>query len=366
VYDVTLIPGDGIGPEVMGAARAALEATGVRFNWQVEHAGAEVLDREGTPLPERVIEAIRRTRLAFKGPVTTPVGTGFRSVNVALRKALDLYAAVRPARSYPGTAARFGHVDIVVVRENTEDVYAGIEFGYQDQNTRELIEWINGHGHADVREDVGVSIKLISRFGTERVVRYAFEYARGNGRRRVTAVHKANIMKSSDGLFLSVAREVAAAYPDVQFDDLIVDNLCAQLVQHPEMFDVLVLPNLYGDIVSDLCAGLTGGLGIAPGANIGTEAAMFEPVHGSAPTIAGLNVANPTAAILSGVLLLRHVGESEAAGRLEQAVIDLLRDGEVRTADLPHGMETRVVGTDEFTRAVIAQMHQSSPHPGAP
>jgi isocitrate dehydrogenase (NAD+) len=352
-YDVTLIPGDGIGPEVMGAARRALEATGVRFNWQVEEAGAAVLEREGTPLPERVIDAIRRTGLAFKGPVTTPVGTGFRSVNVALRKALDLYAAVRPARSYPGTSARFGHVDIVVVRENTEDVYAGVEFGYQDERTRELIDWINHHGYANVREDVGISIKLISRFGTERVVRYAFDYARRNARRKVTAVHKANIMKSSDGLFLAIAREIAEQYGDIQFDDMIVDNLCAQLVQHPEMFDVLVLPNLYGDIVSDLCAGLTGGLGIAPGANIGTAAAMFEPVHGSAPNIAGLGVANPTAAILSGVLMLRHIGEHDAAGRLEQAVVDVLRDGEVRTADLPHGMETRVVGTQEFTDAVI-------------
>ncbi|MHB8576927.1 MAG: isocitrate/isopropylmalate dehydrogenase family protein, partial [Dehalococcoidia bacterium] len=271
-YDVTFIPGDGIGPEVMAAAQEALEATGVRFSWHNAEAGAAVLEREGTPLPEHVIEAIRGTRLAFKGPITTPVGIGFRSVNVSLRKALDLFAAVRPARSYPGTGARFGHVDIVVVRENTEDVYAGVEFGYQDPRTDELIHWITTHGYADVREDVGVSIKLISRFGTERVVKYAFEYARKNARRKVTAIHKANIMKSSDGLFLAVAREIAQRYPDISFDDMIVDNLCAQLVQHPEMFDVLVLPNLYGDIVSDLCAGLSGGLGIAPGANIGAEA----------------------------------------------------------------------------------------------
>jgi isocitrate dehydrogenase (NAD+) len=356
VYPVTLIPGDGIGPEVMGAARRVLEATGVRFDWQLEEAGAAVLEREGTPLPDRVIDAIRRTRLALKGPVTTPVGTGFRSVNVGLRKALDLYAAVRPARSYPGTGARFGHVDIVVVRENTEDVYAGIEFGYQDQRTADLIHWIDTHGYANVREDVGVSIKLISRFGTERVVRYAFEYARANGRRKVTAVHKANIMKSSDGLFLQIAREIAAEYADIGFDDMIVDALCAQLVQHPEVFDVLVLPNLYGDIVSDLCAGLTGGLGIAPGANIGVDAAMFEPVHGSAPNIAGRDLANPTAAILSGMLMLRHIGETVAADRIENAVREVLRDGEVRTADLPHGMETRVVGTQEFTDAVIARL----------
>ena len=356
VYEVSLIPGDGIGPEVMSAACAVLEATGVPFRWLVQEAGAAVLEREGTPLPDRVIESIRRTGLAFKGPVTTPVGTGFRSVNVSLRKALDLYAAVRPARSYPGTGSRFGHVDIVVVRENTEDVYAGVEFGYDEQSTHDLVAWITQHGYADVREDVGISIKLISRFGTLRVVRYAFEYARRNGRRRVTAVHKANIMKSSDGLFLSIAREVAAEYAEIQFDDLIVDNLCAQLVQHPEMFDVLVLPNLYGDIVSDLCAGLTGGLGIAPGANIGTAAAMFEPVHGSAPTIAGKDVANPTAAILSGVLLLRHIGEVDAAERLQRAVTDVLRDGEVRTADLPHSMETQVVGTHAFTGAVLDRL----------
>jgi isocitrate dehydrogenase (NAD+) len=355
-YEVTLIPGDGIGPEVMTAACQVLDATGVRFDWQMEQVGAEVLEREGTPLPEHVIDAIRRTRLAFKGPATTPVGTGFRSVNVALRKALDLYAAVRPSKSYPGTGSRFGHVDIVVVRENTEDVYAGIEFAYQDQRTEELIQWINTHGYADVREDVGVSIKLISRFGTERVVRYAFEYARRNGRRRVTAVHKANIMKSSDGLFLKVAGDVARQFEDIQFDDLIVDNLCAQLVQHPEMFDVLVLPNLYGDIVSDLCAGLSGGLGVAPGANIGTEAAMFEPVHGSAPNIAGRDVANPTAAILSGALMLRHLGETDAAQHIETAVAEVLREGRVRTGDLPHGMETQVVGTTEFTQAVIEQL----------
>jgi isocitrate dehydrogenase (NAD+) len=354
--EVTLIPGDGIGPEVMAAARRVLDATGVAIDWQVEQVGTAVLEREGTPLPERVVDAIRQTGVALKGPVTTPVGTGFRSVNVALRKALDLYAAVRPARSYPGTDSRFGHVDIVVVRENTEDVYAGIEFAYEDPSTEALIRWIDAHGYADVREDVGISIKLISRFGTERVVRYAFEYARRNGRRRVTAVHKANIMKSSDGLFLDVAREVAAGFADISFDDLIVDNLCAQLVQHPETFDVLVLPNLYGDIVSDLCAGLTGGLGIAPGANIGAHAAMFEPVHGSAPTIAGKGVANPTAAILSGALLLRHVGEGEAGARVEAAITEVLRDGRVRTGDLPHGMETQVVGTAEFTDAVIEQL----------
>jgi isocitrate dehydrogenase (NAD+) len=359
-YPVTLIPGDGIGPEVIEAARRALEATGLCFDWRYQEAGAAVLEREGTPLPERVIASIRETGVALKGPITTPVGTGFRSVNVALRKALDLYAAVRPARSYPGTGARHGHVDLVVVRENTEDVYAGIEFGCGESETRDLLDRIRAYGFADVREDAGVSIKLISRYGSERIVRFAFEYARANGRRKVTAVHKANIMKSTDGLFLQVAREVAREYPAIAFEDIIVDALCAQLVQHPEAFDVLVLPNLYGDIVSDLCAGLAGGLGLAPGANIGPAAAMFEPVHGSAPNIAGRDLANPTAAILSGVMMLRHLGERAAADRLEAAVVAVLREGRVRTADLPHGMETHVVGTREFTDTVIAALPPAS------
>jgi isocitrate dehydrogenase (NAD+) len=363
-YEATLIPGDGIGPEVSEAARRAIDATGVRIRWDVQTAGAAVVDEEGTPLPDRVIESIRRTRICFKGPVTTPVGTGFRSVNVALRKALDLYAAVRPVKSYPGTPSRYGHVDMVVIRENTEDVYAGIEFDYKAENTEKLIAFIEHELGMDLREDVGVSIKLISRFGTERVVRFAFEYARKNNRRKVTAVHKANIMKASDGLFLAVAREVAAGYPDIQFNDLIVDNAAAQLVLRPETFDVLVLPNLYGDIISDLTSGLIGGMGLAPGSNIGENGAMFEPVHGSAPDIAGQDRANPTAAILTGVLMLRYLDETDAADRLERAVAEVLREGRVATADLPRRPYGRLVGTREFTDAVIEALtdtHRAQP-----
>ena len=355
-YEATLIPGDGIGPEVTEAARRAIDATGVRIRWDVQTAGAAVMETEGTPLPDRVLESIRRTRLCFKGPVTTPVVSGFRSVNVALRKALDLYAAVRPAKSYPGTPSRYGHVDLVVIRENTEDVYAGVEFEYGASNTDKLVRFVETELGMDLREDVGVSIKLISRFGTERVVRFAFEYARKNRRRKVVAVHKANIMKSSDGLFLSVAREVAAGYPDIQFGDLIVDNAAAQLVLRPETFDVLVLPNLYGDIISDLTSGLIGGMGLAPGANYGEEGAMFEPVHGSAPDIAGQDRANPTAAILSGVLMLRYLDETEAADRLEHAISEVLREGHVATADLPRRPYGRLVGTRAFTDAVIEEL----------
>ncbi len=355
-YEVTLIPGDGIGPEVTRAAQRVIEAAGIAVRWEEQPTGAAVAEREGTPLPDRVLDSIRRTKVALKGPVTTPVGTGFRSVNVALRKALDLYAAVRPAKSYPGTPARFGHVDIVVIRENTEDVYAGIEFDYGSPVTGSLVQWVERNTNIDLSDDVGVSIKLISRHGSERVIRFAFEYARRNHRRRVVAVHKANIMKSSDGLFLQVAREVAAHYPDIGFGDLIVDNLCAQLVQRPEAFDVLVLPNLYGDIVSDLTAGLVGGLGLAPGANFGVEAAMFEPVHGSAPDIAGQDKANPTATILTAVLLLRHLGEDAAAARIERAVTEVLRDGAVVTGDLPRRPHGRTVGTIEFTDALIAEL----------
>ena len=357
-HRVTLIPGDGVGPELSEATRRVLEATGVEFDWDVQEAGADVVDRYGTPLPEPVLASIRETRVAIKGPITTPVGSGFRSVNVALRKELDLYACLRPCKWYPGVRSRYEGVDIVIVRENTEDLYAGIEFEQGSDDAEELIRWIETKGGKLRWPDAGISIKPISVTGTRRIFEFAFDYARKNGRRKVTAVHKANIMKSSDGLFLAIAREVAALYPDVLFDDMIVDNLCAQLVQHPEMFDVLVLPNLYGDIVSDLCAGLSGGLGIAPGANIGAEAAMFEPVHGSAPNIAGRDLANPTAAILSGVLMLRHLGEHTAANRVDEAVRNVLRDGDVRTADLPHGMETRVVGTREFTQAVIDEMER--------
>jgi len=327
-YRVTLIPGDGIGPELAEATRRVLDASGVGFEWDVEEAGEAVMAAEGTPLPERVLDSVRRNGLGLKGPITTPVGEGFRSVNVGLRQALDLYANLRPARSLPGVVTRYDGVDLVIVRENTEDLYAGIEHR--------------------VGPDAAESIKIITRGASERIARFAFEYAAANGRRKVTAVHKANIMKLSDGLFLEACRTVAADYADrIEFEDRIVDNMCMQLVQKPELYDVLVLPNLYGDIVSDLAAGLVGGLGVAPGANIGTNAAVFEPVHGSAPKYAGQDRADPTAMILSGVLLLRHVGEIAAAERVELALRTVLAEGRHVTRDLGGG-----AGTSEMATAI--------------
>jgi isocitrate dehydrogenase (NAD+) len=332
-HPVTLIPGDGIGPEIAAAARTVLEATGVGFDWHVVDAGEGVMAQYGTPLPDHVLDSIRRDRVALKGPITTPVGERFRSVNVALRQALGLYANVRPARSMKGLATRYEDVDLVIVRENTEDLYAGIE-------------------HM-VGRDAAESIKIITREASERIARYAFEYAIANGRRKVTAVHKANIMKLSDGLFLESCRTVAATYEGrgIEFEDRIVDNMCMQLVQKPEQYDVLVLPNLYGDIVSDLAAGLVGGLGVAPGANIGPEAAVFEPVHGSAPKHAGLDKANPTALVLSGALMLRHLGETAAAERVETAVRDVIAEGRTVTYDLGG-----TAGTAAFGAAVAAQV----------
>ena len=330
---MTLIPGDGIGPELADAARGVLEATGIGFEWDVQQAGEATIASEGTPLPDRVIESIRRNGVAIKGPITTPVGTGFRSVNVGLRQALELYANVRPARSMRGLESRFENVDLVIVRENTEDLYAGIEH--------------------KVGSDAAESIKIITRAASQRIARYAFEYAVRNGRRKVTAVHKANIMKLSDGLFLESAQQVAAEYAGrVEFEDRIVDNMCMQLVQKPDLYDVLVLPNLYGDIVSDLAAGLVGGLGVAPGANIGERAAVFEPVHGSAPKYAGQNKANPTALILSGALMLRHLGETDAADAVERAVRDVIAEGATVTYDLGG-----TAGTREFAAQVAARVH---------
>jgi isocitrate dehydrogenase (NAD+) len=325
-HRITLIPGDGIGPELAEATRHVLDATGVGFDWEVVDAGEAVMAEYGTPLPDHVIESIRRNRVALKGPITTPVGEGFRSVNVALRQALALYANVRPARSMKGLETRYEDVDLVIVRENTEDLYIGIE-------------------HM-VGRDAAESIKIITREASERIARYAFEYAIANGRHKVTAVHKANIMKLSDGLFLESCRTVAAQYEGrgVEFEDRIVDNMCMQLVQKPDLYDVLVLPNLYGDIVSDLAAGLVGGLGVAPGANIGLDAAVFEPVHGSAPKYAGLDRSNPTALILSGALMLRHLGELDAATRVEDAVRDVIADGRVKTYDLGGTAGTRAFG----------------------
>lgn len=302
-YNVTLIPGDGIGPEVSEAMKRVLEATGVSFQWDVAEAGADVIDKYGTPLPESVIESVRKNKVAIKGPVTTPVGSGFRSVNVALRKALDLYACVRPCKTYPGVPSLYSNVDMVVVRENTEDLYAGVEFEKGAPETAQLIKLAAEAKRGIVREDSGISLKTISESGSRKIIRYAFDYARSYKRKKVTALHKANIMKFSDGLFLAVARDVAKDYPDIEFEDRIIDNMTMQLVKKPTQFDVIVAPNLYGDIISDLCAGLVGGLGVAPGANIGDEVAVFEPTHGSAPKYVGQNKVNPMAMMLSGMLI---------------------------------------------------------------
>jgi isocitrate dehydrogenase (NAD+) len=356
-HRVTLIPGDGIGPELTEATRRVLESTGVELEWDAQDAGADVMDRYGgNPLPDQVLASIERNGVALKGPITTPVGTGFRSVNVTLRKTLDLFGQVRPCKSYRGVRSRYEDVDLIVVREATEDLYAGIEYEEGSNEARELIEWVGRH-EGRIREDSGISIKPISISGTRRIFEFAFDYARKNGRRKVTAVHKANIMKFSDGLWLRVAREVAEEHPGIEFDDRIVDNLCMQLVQRPEEYDMLVLPNLYGDIVSDLCAGLVGGLGLAPGANFGTKAAVFEPTHGSAPKYAGLNKANPMAMILSGVLMLRHLDEMEAANRLEAAIADVIAEGKSVTYDMkPTRDDPTAVGTSEVADAIIDKL----------
>lgn len=337
-YRVTLIPGDGTGPELVAATRRVLEATGLVFDWDVQQAGAEVMEQYGTPLPDAVLDSIRANKVALKGPITTPIGTGFRSVNVAIRKLLDLYANVRPARSMVGVPTSYENVDVIVVRENTEGLYAGIE-------------------HDVIPDQAAESIRIITRRGAERIVRFAFEYARANDRRMVTAVHKANILKLTDGLYLKVAREVAAEYPEIVFNDRIVDNMSMQLVQRPHEYDVLVCPNLFGDIVSDLASGLVGGLGVAPGANIGHELAVFEPVHGSAPKYAGKNRVNPTATILSGVLMLRHLGEPDAADRVQKAIQHVVAEGRYVTYDLkPARDDPTAVGTKEMADAIIAAM----------
>jgi len=356
-HSVTLIPGDGIGPELSEATRRVLESTGVELEWDVQEAGADVMDKHGgNPLPDHVLESIERNGVALKGPITTPVGGGFRSVNVTLRKTLDLFGQVRPCKSYRGVRSRYEDVDLIIVREATEDLYAGIEYEEGSDDARELIDWVGKHD-GKIREDSGISVKPISVSGTRRIFEFAFDYARKNGRRKITAVHKANIMKFSDGLWLRVAREVAEEHPGIEFDDRIVDNLCMQLVQRPEEYDMLVLPNLYGDIVSDLCAGLVGGLGLAPGANFGTKAAVFEPTHGSAPKYAGLNKANPMAMILSGVLMLRHLDEMEAANRLEAAIADVIAEGKSVTYDMkPTRDDPTAVGTSEVADAIIDKL----------
>jgi isocitrate dehydrogenase (NAD+) len=354
-HRVVLIPGDGTGPELTEATRRVLEATGVEFDWEVRQAGADVMEQYGgNPLPDETLEAVRAAGVALKGPITTPVGTGFRSVNVGLRKSLDLYAQVRPCKTYPGVRTRFENVDLVVIRENTEDLYAGIEFEQGSAEAHELIDWIEQRSKSRIRKDSGLSVKPISVTGTRRIVQFAFDYARRNGRRKVTAVHKANIMKFSDGLYLEVAREVAAENDDVEFEDRIVDNMSMQLVQRPEEYDVLVCPNLYGDVLSDLCAGMIGGLGLAPGANFGEEIAIFEPTHGSAPKYAGQNKVNPMAQILSGMLMLRHLGEDGAAGRLEEAIAEVIAEGRSVTYDMkPTRNDPSAVGTSEVADALI-------------
>ena len=357
-HRVTLIPGDGTGPELTDATRRVLEATGVEFDWDVREAGADVMEKYGgNPLPDEVLDAIRETGVALKGPITTPIGGGFRSVNVALRKSLDLYAQVRPCKTYPGVRTRFEDVDLIVVRENTEDLYAGIEYEQGSEEAQELIDWIKSKGGKLAHEDAGISIKPISISGTRRIVQFAFDYARRNGRRKVTAVHKANIMKFSDGLYLRVAQEVAAENDDIDFDDRIVDNMCMQLVQRPEEYDVLVLPNLYGDVLSDLCAGMIGGLGLAPGANFGEGIAIFEPTHGSAPKYAGQNKVNPMAELLSGMLMLRHLDEDDAADTLEQAIAEVIREGKNVTYDMkPTRDDPTAVGTSEVADAIIEKL----------
>ena len=356
-HEVTFIPGDGTGPELMQAARRALEATEVQFVWDVQQAGLDEFSRHGNPLPPATLDSLRRTRVGIKGPTTTPVGSGFRSVNVALRKELDLYTCLRPCKAYEGVRTRFPGLDIVIVRENTEDVYTGIEYQEGTPQAARMIALIGELG-AGVRSDSGISIKPISRFGSERIVEAAFAYAKRNRRRRVTAVHKANIMKFTDGLFLEVARKVASRHPEVEFGDIIIDNLANQLMQWPQDYDVLVLPNLYGDVVSDLGAGMIGGLGLAGGANIGEEAAVFEATHGSAPKYAGLDKVNPTALMLSGVYMLRYLGEDDAAARLEHAIAEVIRKGERVTFDLKEDRnDPTAVGTSEFADAVIEELN---------
>ncbi len=358
-YQVTLIPGDGIGPELAEATKLCIEATGVSIEWDVQEAGVDVMERLGTPVPDSVIESCRRTKVALKAPITTPVGTGFRSVNVYLRQALDLYACVRPCKHFPGVRTYFADskVDLVIVRENTEDLYFGCEFEKGKSETADIIAEIKRLNGKDIRPYSGLSIKAISTTGTTRIVKYAFEYARKHGRKKVTAVHKANIMKFSDGLYLRVAREVAEENGDIEFDDRIVDNMCMQLVQRPEEYDVLVLPNLYGDILSDLCAGMIGGLGLAPGANFGDEVAVFEPTHGSAPKYAGQNKVNPMAMMLSGMLMLRHLEETEAADRLERAIAEVIAEGRSVTYDMKRSRDDpTAVGTSEVADAIVERM----------
>jgi isocitrate dehydrogenase (NAD+) len=357
---ITLIPGDGIGPEITRAMVKVVEATGIDIKWDIVNAGAEVYEKEGTVLPESVINSLKNNRVGIKGPITTPVGVGFRSVNVAMRKLFNLYACVRPCKSYLGVKSRYSDIDLVIIRENTEDLYSGIEFEKGKVETEELISFIKEKKDLEIRSDSGISIKPISVSASEDIIRFAFEYARKNNRKKVTGVHKANIMKYSDGLFLEVFKKIASEYDDIESEDRIIDNMCMQLVQKPELYDVIVLPNLYGDIISDLAAGLVGGLGVAPGGNIGKDIALFEPTHGSAPKYKGQNKVNPTAIMLSAVLMLKYIGEEEHADLLENAIAENIREGKYVTYDLkPDRNDPTAVGTDEFANAIAEKIKKA-------
>ncbi len=356
-YQISLLPGDGIGPEVAEATRRVLDATGVSFDWEVCAAGLDAFESTGELLPQATLDSIRKNGVGLKGPITTPVGSGFRSVNVALRQELNLYANLRPGKSIKGVQSRFEDIDLVVVRENTEDTYAGVEFDTGTPEAAEVIKTINANSKKQLADNSAVTIKMITPEASERIVRYAFEYAKANGRKKVTAVHKANIMKFTDGLFLKVAEQVSKDYPEIEFDDRIVDNMCMQLMQKPELYDVLVMPNLYGDIVSDVVAGMIGGLGVAPGGNIGADGAVFEPIHGSAPSHAGKNVANPVAMLLSGAMMLRHLGEQDAAERVEGAVATVIGKGEKVTYDLRADRDqSKAATTTDMADAIIAEL----------
>lgn len=356
-HDITLIPGDGIGPEISLAMRRSVEATGAEIEWDFQEAGGDMIEKYKTPLPDSVIDSIKKNKVAIKGPIVTPVGSGFRSVNVKLRQELDLFACVRPSKFYKGVRSDYENVDIVVIRENTEDLYAGIEFEKGTKEVKNIIAAIEKYSEARLKKDSALSIKPISESASRRIVEFAFTYAEKNNRKKVTAVHKANIMKYTDGLFLEVARDVAKRHPALEFEDRIVDNMCMQLVQKPQLYDVLVLPNLYGDIISDLCAGLVGGLGVTPGANIGEGIALFEPTHGSAPKYKGQNRVNPTAMILSAALMLKHIGEKEASEKLENAVRAVIEEGKNVTYDLKKDRnDPTAVGTKEMADAIIGKL----------
>lgn len=354
-HNITLIPGDGIGPEVVDAARLVLEASGVKFNWDIQEAGLGIFEKTGKALPDSVLNSVRENKIVLKGPTTTPTKENYQSINVILRKEFDTYANVRPCKTYSGIGTKYQNIDLVVIRENIEGLYSGIEFEEGKKETKELIDFIFEKGRGSIRVDSGISLKIISRFGSKRIAKFVFEYARENKRRKVTAVHKANILKYSDGLFLKVAQEIARNYPETEFKDQLIDSLTAQLVQNPEKYDVLLCPNLYGDIISDLCAGLVGGLGVLPSANLGDEYVIFEPVHGSAPQFQRLNKVNPTAMILSGVMMLRYLKEFEAADKIEKAVAQVIRDGKFVTFDISQN-PVKAVGTKEMSEAIVEEI----------